>query len=87
MSKIQEYDLEIRPTNLVKGQGLAKLFVEGNGKAFEINVVNGVLDDLEKSEWYNDIIFYLKHLTCPSHLVNHQRRALRLKDTSYCIIQ
>jgi hypothetical protein len=33
VSKIQEYDLEIRPTNLDKGQGLAKLLAEGNGKA------------------------------------------------------
>jgi hypothetical protein len=28
ITKIQEYDLEIKPTKLVHGQGLAKLMVE-----------------------------------------------------------
>jgi hypothetical protein len=32
VSRIKEYDLEIRPTKLVKGQGLAKLFFKGNEK-------------------------------------------------------
>ena len=30
IAKIMEYDVEIRPTKLVKGQGLAKLLVESN---------------------------------------------------------
>ena len=30
VSKIQEYDLEIRPTKLIKGQGLAKMLAQGN---------------------------------------------------------
>jgi hypothetical protein len=37
LDKIQEYDLEIKPTKLVKGQGLAKLFVESNLKSLGIN--------------------------------------------------
>ena len=28
--KIQEYDLEIKPTKLIRGQGLAKLLAESN---------------------------------------------------------
>ena len=36
VSKIQDYDLEIRPTKLVKGQGLAKMLIEGNEKALGI---------------------------------------------------
>ena len=30
VSKIQEYDLDIRPTKLIKGQGLAKMLAQGN---------------------------------------------------------
>jgi len=30
ISKIQEYDLEIKPTNLLKGQGMDKLMAESN---------------------------------------------------------
>ena len=33
IAKIQEYDLEIKPTKLVKGQGLAKMLTEGNEMA------------------------------------------------------
>jgi hypothetical protein len=33
IAKIQEYDLEIKPTKLVKGQGLAKMLTEGNERA------------------------------------------------------
>ena len=32
VSKIQEYGLEIRPTKLIKGQGLAKMLTESNEK-------------------------------------------------------
>ena len=30
VSKIQEYDLDIKPTKLIKGQGLAKMMAKGN---------------------------------------------------------
>lgn len=32
------------------------------------------------------MIFYLRHLTSPSHLLEHKRRALRLKASKYCFI-
>ena len=32
VAKIQEYDLEIKPTKLIKGQGLAKMLAENNEK-------------------------------------------------------
>ena len=43
---ILEYDLEIRPTKLVKGQGLAKLMAESNLKALDMNMI----DALEEQE-------------------------------------
>ena len=36
--KIQEYDLDIRPTKLIKGQGLAKMLSESNHQALGINL-------------------------------------------------
>jgi hypothetical protein len=44
-----------------------------------------VLDDLEHHHWYLDIVYYLKNLTCLNGLVDHQRRALRLKASWYCM--
>ena len=38
IEKIQEYDLEIKPTKLVKGQGLTKLLAESNCRALGINL-------------------------------------------------
>jgi hypothetical protein len=91
IAKIQEYDLEIRPTKLIKGQGLAKMLKESNervlGMVCQINNEEYPpnLLKLEQVEWYTDIIFYLKNLTCPSHLVGHKKRALRLKAAKYVL--
>jgi hypothetical protein len=95
VSKIQEYDLEIKPTKLIKGQGLAQMLTEGNEQALNLVCQNSQagptlspeLQKLEQHEWYADIIFFLSNLTCPSHLIGHKIRALRLKATKYCIIQ
>jgi hypothetical protein len=68
--KIQEYDLEIRPTKLIKGQGLAKMLTESNEKALGmVNQINNEewyhnLLKLEQVDWYTDIIFHLKNLIC-----------------------
>ena len=38
--KLLEYDLDIKPTKLIKGHGLAKLLAESNFQALGINHVN-----------------------------------------------
>ena len=40
VTKIQEYDLEIRPTKLIKGQGLAQMLTESNEKTLGLFCVN-----------------------------------------------
>ena len=39
---ILEYDIEIKPTKLIKGQGIAKLMVESNFQALDINMLNSL---------------------------------------------
>jgi hypothetical protein len=39
ISKMQEYDLEIKPTKMVKGQGLDKLMAESNYQAIDLNLM------------------------------------------------
>jgi ribonuclease HI len=39
LAKIQEFDLEFKPTKLVKGQGLARLLAESNFRALGMNSV------------------------------------------------
>ena len=64
---ILEYDLEIKPTKLIKGQGLARLMAESNFEALDINMLDA-LDEQEElstpiiedhflfSSWYADIL-------------------------------
>jgi hypothetical protein len=40
IAKIMEFDLEMKPTKLVKGQGLARLLAESNCKALGVNFMN-----------------------------------------------
>jgi hypothetical protein len=39
ISKMQEYDLEIKPTKLVKRQGMAKLMARSNYQAISLNIM------------------------------------------------
>ena len=71
IATILEYDLEIKPTKLIKGKGLAKLMVESNCQALDINLI-AELDNEEEmatpqisqafidSPWYADIISFYK---------------------------
>ena len=66
-----EYDLEIKPTKLVKGQGLSKLMAQSNYDALDLNqldfdATNHTISektilpsDFLASPWYKDIIFVL----------------------------
>jgi hypothetical protein len=45
LAKIQGYDLEIKPTKLIKGQGLARLLTESNLKVLGINNISEIYED------------------------------------------
>ena len=38
-----------------------------------------------ESQWYKDIVFYLKHLECPGHMNTAQVRSLKLHFVKYWI--
>ena len=46
IEKLIEFDVEIKPTKLVKGQGLAKLLAEENCKLLKINLVSVNADNV-----------------------------------------
>jgi hypothetical protein len=50
LSKIQDFNLEVKPTKLVKGQGLAKFLAESNFRALRINHLDshGYIPDMEE---------------------------------------
>jgi hypothetical protein len=51
ITKIQEYELKIKPTNLTKGQGLVKLMDESNYKAMGINIVSSPSHDTRENPY------------------------------------
>jgi hypothetical protein len=97
IAKILEFDLEIKPTKLIKGQGLAKLLTKSNYKALEINLIHehpessnrdfqGIVP-LSACSWYKDIVYFLQELRPPDGMEKGKARALKLKAVRYCIIE
>jgi hypothetical protein len=79
VSQIQEYDLEIKPSKIIKGKGLAKMLTEKNQEVIDMGEreqINVMVREIENDEWYSDIIYYLKNITFLYHLVDHRRRSL-----------
>eukprot|EP00253_Pinus_taeda_P013363 PITA_13363 len=76
IANILEFDIEIKPTKLIKGQGLAKLMSETNFQALNINQLDSELElatpkinvAFEQSLWYSDIFYILQNLCAPPGL-------------------
>jgi hypothetical protein len=95
---ILEYDIEIKPTKLTKGQGLAKLMEESNCNALDINFL-ATFDEQEEqvtpkvkevflnSPWYADLIFVLHNLQAPPGLTKTKSRFIKLKELKFCILE
>ena len=56
LAKIQEFDLEVKPTKLVKGQGLARLLAESNFWALGMNSVKDEEGWIDMNEIDDQII-------------------------------
>ena len=93
--------MEIRPTKLIKGQGLAKLLAEANCQPLGVNFMNecsgirqGQLSEtdpqreppLARCPWYKDVIYFLQELQPPDGLQRNKARALKLKAVRYYLI-
>ena len=82
MEILQEFDLEIQPMRLVRGQGLSKMIADnqiGDKKKFKFDsemnendqkkmIVSQVDIDqgVVTDVWYQDIVYYLLQNQCPS---------------------
>lgn len=63
INKIQEFDLEIKNTKLVRGLGLAKIMTESNLLNVEVNNVevdNNLVTSIERQPWYSEIVHFLR---------------------------
>jgi hypothetical protein len=93
--------MEINPTKLVKGKGLAKLLVETNYKDLGVNFINTCLKNMQdelsdkisqdippfvECSWYKDIIFFLQELRPLDGMGKNKARDLKLKAIRYCLV-
>ena len=96
-----EYDVEIKPAKLMKGQGLAKLLADSNCEALGLDLMTEkpiqeelprgkdkeqIMNRYAESVWYADIVYFLLYLQCPKHLDKKEVRSLKLKATKYYLI-
>ena len=98
ITSLLEYDVEIKPTKLVKGQGLEKLMVESILHALDINLIAAISDENEEissiqvsemfalSPWYSDIIYVLKNLSPSPGMTRNKARTLKLKAAKFFIL-
>ena len=94
IANILEYEIEIKPTKLIKGQGLAKLMSETNFQALDINqldkeqelVTPQINQDFLQSPWYADIYFILLNLCAPPGLSRTKKRFLKMKASKFCVL-
>jgi hypothetical protein len=95
VTSLQEFDLEITPTQIVRGQGLCKLVADSVEE--QKSQIDMLIEDRHNQSqiccvqnstnpWYDDIKFYLIHSSAPRHLDPKNRRALRLKSTPYQLV-
>jgi hypothetical protein len=77
ITTLQEYDLEIKPAKIVKGQGLCKLAVESTHEKAEEDELYQDQNLFEREicyipvtsdQWYYEMKYYLTHGTTPHYL-------------------
>lgn len=98
IATLLEYDMEIKPKKLIKGQGLAKLMAKSNLHALDINLIAAMFEEDEESlpaqvsknfllpPWYSNIIYVLQNLSSPPGMAKKKSRTLKLKATKFCIM-
>ena len=94
IASILEYDIEIRPKKLIKGQDLAKLMSETNFQALDINQLDNESElvtpqiniAFEQSPWYDDICYVLKNMCATPGLSRTKSRFLKMKASRFCVV-
>jgi hypothetical protein len=93
-----ECDLEIKPTNMVKGQGLGKLMAwsdcDAVGMKFIVDLSECPQEEkamrvpqwFSDSPWYADIIYVLENFQAPPGISKTKGRFLKLKAVKFCIM-
>ena len=65
INQVQEFNIDIQITKLVKDQGLAKLMAESNLEARQVNQIDEEHCEvsIETFPWYVDIVYFLRTMS------------------------
>eukprot|EP00253_Pinus_taeda_P025277 PITA_25277 len=90
VTTLQEYDLEIKPAKIVRGQGFCRLLagasnIPESSDRDQFEAINHI-SIIDSESQYADLIFYLKNGYAPPNLSYKSKRAIRLKATNFTII-
>ncbi|XP_059075135.1 uncharacterized protein LOC131875125 [Cryptomeria japonica] len=83
VSKIQEFNLDIKPTKLFRGQGLCKLMAESKFEEEESLPLTLFVN--HQDSWFTDVAYYLTYGDYPGYLSLREKQNLKLKATKYVI--
>ena len=87
VTTLQEYDIDIKPAKIVRGQGFFILLAGASNipeNQDQDNVVQAnQVSIIDSESQYVDLIFYLKNGYAPSNINYKNKRALRLKAKNY----
>ena len=93
-----KYDLEIKYTKVIKGQGLSKLMTQEGIEEADMNFLDlcelsdqiqqgsDISWDFLASPWYRDIIYVIKNLQAPPELTGAKVRSVKIRSLRYCIL-
>jgi hypothetical protein len=84
LAKIHKYDIEIKTLKDIKGQGLFNLIANSDFMDGMISISVG--EPLDDSEWYKDIVFYLRFGKFHFTMNPKERRTLKMKENQYVLI-
>jgi len=98
IAALLEYDVEINPTKLIKGQGLAQMMTQSNFELLGVNFIVGLSQDIEEedplqvsrkfldSSWYSYIIYVLQNFQAPPELSKTKSNFLKKKTINFCML-
>ena len=83
IAKVQEYDIEIKPTKLVRGNALCKALAEYQ-QSKEEDTPKVFMVSLQ-DPWFSNIAYFLTFGECPNELTTKKRRYLKTKSLKFAI--
>jgi len=94
IANILEFDIEIKPTKLIKGQGLEKIMSETNFQVLDINQLDNepelatpqISEIFLQCPSYTDICYVLLNLCAPPGLSRKKKRFLKMKALKFCVL-